>query len=215
MTEISKEDIEEFLGKPLESINKDITSTTETTETSESDLPVDPLASLQTQTKIFDTDGITKESIQVSDIDKVLFLKSLLNDTPLELDIPLLNNSLVIRIRARDAHAQCLAMTLVDNRANEEQLTNLLVLNTWIQQYGLALMITAINTKAVDYAKVNCDDNLATAKTKLDAVVHRYYKDIGAKWDILIKAIKIFETKRAKLQDAILDENFWMGIDLD
>lgn len=206
--EINEEDVAQFLGSSFK-------KNTEEQESQEADLPRDPITNPDTESSNnFKISFLEKEDVDVTDEEKALFLKTLLNDTEFEIPVSLMNGQMQVSIKAKSSHAQNLILQIVDQRSFEEEISNLMIVHSWLQEYSMALMITEVNGKKRPHAEITNQDDVDTAREKLDPIVQEYYRDLGVQWDILLRALHLFETKKVKMQDECLNENFWKGVDL-
>jgi len=179
-----------------------------------SDLPVDEVTSPDTITakKLFDN-VFSKENIEVTEEDKRLYLKALLNDTELSLVISLFNDKFTVKVKARSDFTQHLIVKVLDAKAVEENESNMLIINNWIQSYAMAVMVVSINDKEFPVLDFKPGVTVAEAKKLLDTAVEERFTNLGFKYDIILRALHLFEVKKTKMQDACLNANFWMTVD--
>ena len=209
--EVPEDTVAEFLGTK----NLDQKQDTEE-QAQESNLPVDGNTNPNLETpNNLNFSYFEKENVEVTEEDKKMFLKTLLNDTELQLPISMYNGNLNFVIRAKNSHANNMMLKVVDKRSLDEEINNLLIVNGWLQEYSMALMIEEVNGVTRETANIQVDDTVEQAQKKLDEIVAKYYQNLGFKWDIFLRAVHVFEIKRVKMQDECLNENFWMGIDLN
>lgn len=159
--------------------------------------------------------GLVDERLmQVTDADKHIYLKSLLTETPLELDIPLFNGQLVLTIRSRTLwdqqmitdilHADFYAgkeLTISPNEVDRCAHVN--------QQYLAAIMVRKIN--GITFSDVDLGQHpLAECRKLMEAFILSKLVGMQAvKWTAIANAIRIFESKSARMATEANNDSFW------
>ena len=154
--------------------------------------------------------------VEVTDEDKSLYLKAILNDVPLKLKIEFANG-ISVTCRAITPYERSLVPYAVakhfellgDSRIGSA------FLEDYARQYLMAMQVVAIGTKQEEYLSFNSAEG-----TQKDHILELAKKGKVksdnysiAKFNLLIKALNIFENKLARLNTAALKQDFWGPVD--
>lgn len=160
------------------------------------------------------------ELVKITDEDKDLYLKAVLNDVPLKLTIDLVGGQ---------AHVECRALTpyernLVPYAVKEyfvsrggDQVGAAFMLD-YARQFMMAMQVVSINGKQepkiefVSGGGSTQEEHIKDLATRGKEKCDNYNM---AKYNLLIKALNIFENKLARLNTAALKQDFWGPADAD
>jgi len=164
---------------------------------------------------------IDTRQVDVTDVEKQLFVKALLNDTPIRLTIALLGGQFKVDIRSRSLHEQQRIFDVLNKdqsdgyipnlQENGKEINDLALQVNMMNKYCMVLMIERVNgvlfsDLALDSKSTLAADREAMHKAIEDGPVRSVQ---GIRWTNLLNAMRIFETKCAKLSTEANNEDFW------
>jgi hypothetical protein len=155
---------------------------------------------------------INTDKIEVSDMEKSLFIKSLLNDEPVKFQVSLFDGKLNVELRSRSLHEQrrifdVLAKDQKDGIVNPEDLAYFV---TRMQQYCMAIMVERVNGKLFSEVSISPDKNIEETQKILHAAVKGNIEALtGIRWTAITNAMRIFEAKCAKMGTEAANQDFW------
>lgn len=155
---------------------------------------------------------VDTQKVEVSEEEKSLFVKALLNDEPLRLTIPLMDGAIKIDLRSRTAHEQRCIIDVLDKDTTDgiikkEDIAYYIMRS---HQYCMALMVERINGKLFSETKIAHDATVADAQKLLhEAIKPKIVPLQGIKLTAIQNALRIFETKCAKLGTEAANQDFW------
>lgn len=154
---------------------------------------------------LFKDSIVRKSDIVVSEMDKTLFIKALMNDTPVELEIKLMNGQFNLKIRARTMYEQQLVFELMKSKKSlsiPEYVSEL-------QKYSACFMLRQVGDNLVDFS-VNEKDGTEENIKKLTEYADNYVKKLSQpKWALILNGLIIFENKCASMLEECANGNFW------
>jgi hypothetical protein len=200
--EINAEDIKAFLG-----------ATTPDREKPERDkvkLPAEPAFSQEAPTieEMLQRMGDVKRFVEVTEHEKEIFLKSVMHDSPFELEIKLPVGSFTFRSRNANDHIRIYKAYEAWAAKQEHQENTRTVFST-LQRYLMAVMLVRENDNQI--TPVVLPENLAPEELKpyLDEASENAFPWSDVKWNVAMKALSVFESKKNLLLEKIFNENFW------
>lgn len=173
-------------------------------------------ASVSSQTGMYSwnmsIDGLG--DITVSDTEKAMYLKSVLHDVPVVLPIDLEmhdeNNKVSIEIRTLNNYEMDLVFWALEKDRLDGILTSPAALATRLQYYAGGLQSRKINTQPISNIEFPTPGSMIEDGEKLRVFVNEYIKKINwPRWQAILVALRIFETKVKICNDASLNGNFW------
>lgn len=153
---------------------------------------------------------VNEKDITVSDIEKDLFLKALLNDTPYCLTISLFGGQLNVEIQSRSHYEQRRIFDIATKDRNEGifQATDYAMMVTRVQEYCAALQIRRINGELFSDISLMPGGDLSEETKILRQFVTDKLEN-SKRWTALVNAMRVFETKCATLHTMAANEDFW------
>lgn len=155
---------------------------------------------------------INLKDIPITHDDEVAYLKSMLNDSPFELDIELYGGQMHIHARAISVYEQQLAALAAFNetaRSDNPSVAAILA-PTYLQKVRIALQLRSCNGLPVsdlaykpEPGKIN--EHAADLAKKADELLGN---SSAARWNAYIYALNIFEHKLTKLNEMALNRDF-------
>jgi len=155
----------------------------------------------------------TIPNVSVTDYEKTLFFKALLNDTEFELDVDFdLIEKYTVSIRGLTAFEQKLVASALKLDSDEKLIDGVHGFTAFMQQYCLLYQVLAINNKP--FNRIELDkfptfgyaDHVEHLRKQMREIVD---KMPSFKLITLIKAVIIFEIKQKLLHDGLVNRNFW------
>jgi len=153
-------------------------------------------------------------SIVLTDYEKDLYIKTLLNDVPFTLDIEPFKG-VTVSVNSRTLRTENLVFHVLSAERESGKIIGPETYFTRLQQLLAAVQITQIGDKNVSIdPSVLCMPRDA-AHPLLEEHIDKHYMDITPqKWNAINFAIRIFETKLKLCNDNLRDENFWLTEDI-
>lgn len=156
--------------------------------------------------------------VTLSDEEKNLFIKALLTDTPVRLDIAHFNGQAVFSFRSRTMYEQKRVLDVLHFDIGEKVLpdNDPAQFYTRLQQYMAAVMLERVNGKIFsDFALVPEADSHTNESLQKDALTlrdffNRKLATMGhIRWVATLNALREFEAKCRKMSEECINENFW------
>lgn len=152
--------------------------------------------------------------VEVNTQDKALYLKSLLNDTNLQLNIKL-EMGLEFIIRATTNYDLDVIFKTLELYSEESQIPGPAQYATLVQKCAAALQIVKLSDKNLDPPvfssdKISVNDAATQLKNRIDNVLSCWP---WPKWNAALTALRIFETKLAICNENSRQANFWQTAD--
>ena len=154
------------------------------------------------------------DAVPITEVDKTSYIKAMLNDKPVILDIPLCNEQLSVSIRSRTAWEQTCLYAALKRDQDNMVMTDLASVIIQLQKYGCALMLLKVNGSPFSDLDLKQEDGLDKC---VDLLIE--YKDSKIeklsmpKWALLLNALRIFESKLSRMGTECLNSNFWEPVD--
>lgn len=155
---------------------------------------------------------VLMQSIPITQEDERMYLKSMLNDTPLTLLISLYGGKLELLCRACSVYEQQLAAVAAYRETAKADSMGVasIIAPSLIQKLRIALQIRSCNGIIVSDLSYSPEPN--SFITHADDLLARSEKLVGgtnaARWNAYVYALNIFEHKLAKLNEMALNKDF-------
>lgn len=154
--------------------------------------------------------------VTVTDTEKALYLKSVLNDVAVMFNIGLdmgdSNKKISADIRTLNNYEQDLAFLALEKDREENILVSPAALATRLQYYAGAMQLVSINGKRRANA-LGFDGDGSTLEADVDHLrdhVNTFIKKINwPRWQAILVCLRVFEAKVKICNDAALNGNFW------
>lgn len=149
--------------------------------------------------------------IPISDDDQALFIKAMLNDTPVHLSQTLMGGLLTVECRALSVYENDLMLDAALKMSGSKPGAISPTLIGCAQQIRVAMQVTRVNNADVDYIELQPDreNREAQIKSLIKKTDERMRKFDTGKYGMLIRALNVFEHKLAKLNSLAYTGNFW------
>ena len=153
--------------------------------------------------------------IESSDLDKQKFIKAVLNDTPVVLDIPLLDGGCELEIRSKTAWEQTLIYEAAVADQDDKIVSDYYQAMIQMQKYGVLLQINKVAGKVFSTHSFNKPDgDWREQREKLRKLRIDELETLNsAKLTLLLNGLRIFEYKLSEMTAFCNDGNFWKPAD--
>lgn len=147
--------------------------------------------------------GVNAQDIKVTSEDQRLYLKAILNDVPVYLDIPVLGSTLIVTCRTLSVVESEKVITLVLKYFEAHPELSGALMADYIRQLRTLLQVDKINNRSV-FATPVLDESLFSSE-----VWNEIRTMPMVKFNALSAALNVFEHKIARMNSAALNEDFW------
>ena len=152
--------------------------------------------------------------VEVDAQDKALYLKSLFNDVPLQLNIKL-EMAIDFVIKATTNYDLDVIFKTLEKYSEESKIPGPAQYATLVQKCAAALQIIKFGDKSLDPPsfssdKISVNDAAQQLKDRIDNVLSSW---AWPKWNVALTALRIFETKLALCNENARQANFWQTAD--
>lgn len=153
--------------------------------------------------------------VTVTDQDKSLYFKSLLNDSPLELDIRLdVGDGINLTFKSLNNNDFEVVYSALNKYSEAGKIPGASQYATKVQQCAVALQLVKYNNIAQRYVKLDKQQPLAQ---QINELCHYVDTEIASwswpKWQMVVTALRVFETKLSICNENIRNGNFWKPAD--
>ena len=153
------------------------------------------------------------DTVSVSLEDRSHYLKAILNDVPVVLEIDLCGAAIKIKIRSRTAWEQTVLYAAVKLDQEEGLVSDLSSVIIQLQKYGCALMMKEVNGDIFSTLTLSEKDGLDECVISLREHRIKHIECLSMpKWTIFLNALRTFETKIARMGTECLNKNFWQPV---
>lgn len=156
--------------------------------------------------------NVKVDKIPVTESDKVAYVKSMLNDEPLELNISLYNGEVNIRARSVSVYEQQLAAMAAYNylASDEAEHTGAMLVPLFLQKCRIAMQLISCNGRRIsDIAYTPEPGKLSAHIADLIKQANLLLARTNApRWNAYVYALNIFEHKLTKLDEMAINRDF-------
>ena len=152
---------------------------------------------------------VNERDIPVTEADQRMYLKAVLNDVPVEMTIPVMNNMMKVTCRALSvAESEKIIVAAIKYFKDNPELNSMLMPD-YIRQLRTICQVVRINGKpAFPAIDINSETFVSEAWVTLRDMSTARYNAISA-------ALNVFEHKLSRLNAAALNEDFWLPGEID
>jgi hypothetical protein len=154
---------------------------------------------------------VSTDKVEVTDEEKSMFVKSLLNDTPILLTVSLMGGQMNVTLRSRTVHEQRRIFDVIemDKLKGTISKDDLAYTVTRLQQYCMVLIVRRVNGNVFSEAEIPDGATVEEARQILHKAVDSIQAKNSLRWTTLLNAMRIFEAKCAKLNTEAANSDFW------
>ena len=172
--------------------------------------------------KMYDTSPLTgfpdegviagiEDVVEITDSDKNNFLKALLTDENVILDIPLCDGKVIFTIRSKNSWEQNLIYEAAISDREEDEPLDFYQGMLQLQKYGAMVQVQTINKKVFSTLKFSAPKNdwkeqVAELKKQKDEILETMD---STKLTMILNALRMFEYKVAKMSSSCNSGDFW------
>lgn len=155
-----------------------------------------------------------KLEVEVTDQDKALYIKSLLNDTALEMPVTL-ELGITMTFRALSNYDLEVVFLALQAYSEENKIVGPAQYASRVQQCAAALQLIKYNdipAQAPNFSpdKGGLTADVATLRNRVDSVIAAWN---WPKWQAIVTALRIFEIKLSLCNENARNANFWQTAD--
>lgn len=222
--DVSPEDVKQYLAEeaaePKESDTSSDTTQdtlqpdTQTNDRVEFNFEADPAfrnsLKVEEAKKITATLGI--HEVEVTPADQRMYLKAMLNDVPVTLDIPVMGGQVTVTCRALSVFETEKVVTMAIKYFQDNPEVPAMLMSDHIQQMRVLLQVVSINKVPFNGhkpLKENTTDEDMQMEDFRNASWHAIRNMNITKYNMLVQALNVFETKLARMNSASLNGDFW------
>lgn len=183
------------------------------------DTPIDPAWSGQspTQEKLLRWTLQVPDlgAITVTDLEKQLYLKAVLNDVPVVWDIVLENLGVTVSLQTADNYELDVIFRALREDEDRREIRDPADFTTRLQQYAAAFQVRNFNNTPLE--RLNFQES-RPATIEQAIILLREHRDKylmrihHARWQAILTALRIFEVKKKLCTDAALNGDFWKPV---
>lgn len=173
-------------------------------------LPVEPELPSTHDANDFTMDLDEFRTVSVTDEEKDLYMKSLLNDTPYTIQVEVIPG-FSAKVRSRTVYYDDLIYDMVRQSAANGEVLGPESGFTKLMRLLAGIQIIEVQGKNVEFPI----DNKWTREERIRKLwehVHTVYDGYNLmKWNAVVKAVRMFDAKQKICNDRLLDRTFWDG----
>ncbi len=147
--------------------------------------------------------------VEVSQLEKDMFMKSILNDSPYTTVSEVLCNKLSVTVTSRTMYTDKLIFEALNKDEADRKVIGLDGLMQRLQMYVAAIQVRNYGKKNTELT-INSNDTFEVNYEKLQTHLAKFYNDTPVHiWAALVLAVRIHEYKSKICMDNLHNENFW------
>lgn len=153
---------------------------------------------------------VNSDTVDITDSDKRNYIKAVLNDVPVELELALCGGSIKTKFRSRTSWEQTCMYAALKKDQDDGIVADLASVVIQLQKYGCCIMLQSVGDKVFSKEGISEDVSIDDAITKLRQLRMEKVEVLSVpKWGILLNALRLFEAKLAKMGTECVNEDFW------
>lgn len=181
---------------------------------SERNTTYDPSINTQSGTFAWNLNLEAVGDVEVTDIEKSMYLKAVLNDEPvifpIRLDMQSKGTHVTVEIRTLNNYEMDLVFWCLERDRQAGIIGNPATLATRIQYYAGGLQAMRINGTQLNNSSFPVPGSMEKDGAELREFITQYVAKINwPRWQVILTALRIFEAKVKICNDAALNGNFW------
>lgn len=159
--------------------------------------------------------NVDNTPVVVTDQDKSLYFKSLLTDSPLELDVKLdIGEGFNLTFRSLNNNDFEIVYLAINKYSEEGKIPGASQYATKVQQCAVALQLVKYNNISQRYVKLDSqspvEKQIADLRNYVDNEISNWS---WPKWQLVVTALRVFETKLSICNENVRNGNFWKPAD--
>lgn len=221
--QVSAKEVQDFLKTPTVGGNVELPITADdlglaeqaAPETKEDPkiLPPDPTYSegnsaAKMIAEILRTPKLEEKDLQLTDIEKEIYLKAMMEDAPVVFDIYIPSLKTSVKIRSRNNFEQAMAVHAIKKDSDEGLVADYSTHNLRMMQYSAMFQLLNFGTKVIPHIAFETPITHSEAIKQMRDMLPTYER-MGPKWNVYLTALQIFEGKLALAGTQILNKDFF------
>lgn len=161
---------------------------------------------------------VRDSEVPITDDDQALYLKAMLNDTPLELTQSLANSQVVVTCRALSVYEQDLVLEAAVKATGGPNEGVLSLVPSVAQQLRVTMQVTKVNgvsQNALYMEPKRGKEHEAQIEELISISDDRTGRMPASKFGFLVRALNVFEHKVAKMHSLAYNKTFWKPVETD
>lgn len=158
------------------------------------------------------TPRITEKELELSAAEKETYLKALMHDEPLVLDISIPGLRIDVRVRSRNNFEQSLVTLAVARDIEAKEVIDFVTHSKRTMLYSSMFQLISFAGKPVSHLEFAEPIPQDQAIAQMRALLPKY-ENIGVRWEVYLTALQIFEGKLALASTNILNKDFFHPAD--
>lgn len=154
---------------------------------------------------------VRAEDIAITVQDKVAYIKSVLMDTDVELEVDLAGGKVKAAYRSLSAYEQDLVTAALSLYVSEHPTAGFMLLQVMKQHFLIAMELVRFNGKAVDHLKYSNSNGRSLEENARDLLANsgRLLDTTGPRFAFYVAGADVFHNKMTKLGEAALNKDFF------
>jgi hypothetical protein len=148
--------------------------------------------------------------VEVEDMERDLYMKSLLNDTTFQLPVEVFPG-FKITVRSRNVFYDDLIYDMVRTISEKGEILGLESGFTKLMRFLAGVQVVDIQGRNVEFDPPAGLSRKEVAARLMTHVQEVYNSFSLAKWNAIVKGVRIFDSKQKICNDRLLDRTFWEG----
>ena len=162
--------------------------------------------------------AVDDEQVPITDEDQALYMKAMLNDTDVHLEMSMMGGRFKVECRAISVYeADMVLLAALRMSGSEGKEVPTALLPGCAQQIRVAMQTVRINGKDAD--PIHIEANRADRDNEIDKLIARVDARLSrmnaAKYGMLVRALNMFEHKLARMNALAYTGNFWKPVEID
>lgn len=159
------------------------------------------------------------KQIPITDEDQAAYMKAILNDTDVHLEMSMMNGQFKVECRAISVYESDLVLLAALRMSGSEgrDVPSPLLVGC-AQQIRVAMQVVRINKKPVPYVSME-SNRQADRDEEINQLIAKVDKRLNhmnaAKYGMLVRALNVFEHKLARMNALAYTGNFWKPVEID
>lgn len=150
--------------------------------------------------------------VEITEAEKVLFLKAVLNDAPVKFPVTLYNGQMTVDVRSRSSYEQKRVFDILklDQQEGLYEQADVAMMITRMHYYLGVLMVERINGTLFSELKLMPGTSIEQDTKVMREAASKLFEGMSSiRWTSILNALRIFEHKCAKMNSEALNEGFW------
>ncbi len=158
------------------------------------------------------TPKITEKELELTPVEKEIYLKAMMLEEPLILDITIPGLKVDVRVRSRNNFEQSLVAHAIAKDVENKEVIDFVTHTNRTMLYSAMFQLVSFSGKPIPHLEFNDTTDQAKGLAEMRALLPKYEK-LGIRWPVYLTALQIFEGKMALASTNILNKGFFHPAD--